>query len=378
MDNKRLQRISLSSYFFLSGLCFSTWASRIPTIKDIFNLNDAQLGSIFLIMPVSALLGTVTSGWLVSKFDSRKPLVISFLCFALTLIGISLVKTTFLLVVVLALFSIFMRVLNIAMNAQSITLQNQFKSKIIGSFHGIWSLGGVVGVLFSTVMLKMNISIESHLTSIAILTIVSSIIAYKFLLKKDKSEEGNKLILGKPDKFILYLGLIIFFASICEGGMFDWSGIYFKEVVKEDVFTYGYLLFMTCMATSRFFLDRLLDKIEMPVMYILSGLLIASGILLAIIFPLFWTALTGFCLVGIGVSAIFPMTYTLAGKSKKYSPGMAISIIGTYSIVGMFIGPPLIGYLSHNFGLKNAFILLMFCGLMFIPISKMFFKTKMM
>lgn len=378
MDNKRLQRISLSSYFFLSGLCFSTWASRIPTIKDIFNLNDAQLGSIFLIMPVSALLGTVTSGWLVSKFDSRKPLVISFLCFALTLIGISLVKTTFLLVVVLALFSIFMRVLNIAMNAQSITLQNQFKSKIIGSFHGIWSLGGVVGVLFSTVMLKMNISIESHLTSIAILTIVSSIIAYKFLLKKDKSEEGNKLILGKPDKFILYLGLIIFFASICEGGMFDWSGIYFKEVVKEDVFTYGYLLFMTCMATSRFFLDRLLDKIEMPVMYILSGLLIASGILLAIIFPLFWTALTGFCLVGIGVSAIFPMTYTLAGKSKKYSPGMAISIIGTYSIVGMFIGPPLIGYLSHNFGLKNAFILLMFCGLMFIPISKMFFKSKMM
>ena len=378
MDNKRLQRISLSSYFFLSGLCFSTWASRIPTIKDIFNLNDAQLGSIFLIMPVSALLGTVTSGWLVSKFDSRKPLVISFLCFALTLIGISLVKTTFLLVVVLALFSIFMRVLNIAMNAQSITLQNQFKSKIIGSFHGIWSLGGVVGVLFSTVMLKMNISIESHLTSIAIVTIVSSIIAYKFLLKKDKSEEGNKLILGKPDKFILYLGLIIFFASICEGGMFDWSGIYFKEVVKEDVFTYGYLLFMTCMATSRFFLDRLLDKIEMPVMYILSGLLIASGILLAIIFPLFWTALTGFCLVGIGVSAIFPMTYTLAGKSKKYSPGMAISIIGTYSIVGMFIGPPLIGYLSHNFGLKNAFILLMFCGLMFIPISKMFFKSKMM
>lgn len=376
MDNKHLQRFSLSIFFFLSGLCFSTWASRIPTIKEIFSLNDAQLGSIFLIMPFSALLGTVTSGWLVSKFDSRKPLVVSFVLFALSLIAISIVKTIFLLVAVLALFSIFMRVLNIAMNAQSITLQNQFNSKIIGSFHGIWSLGGVIGVLFSTVMIKMRISMESHLTSIAVLTIVSSIIAYKFLLKKDKAEVGNKLIFGKPDSFILYLGLIIFFASICEGGMFDWSGIYFKEVVKEDVFTYGYLLFMTCMATSRFFLDKLLDKIEMSVLYVISGLLIASGILLAILFPLFWTALIGFCLVGVGVSAIFPMTYSLAGKSKKYSPGMAISIIGTYSIVGMFIGPPLIGYLSHNFGLKNAFILMMFCGLMFIPISKIFFKIQ--
>jgi MFS family permease len=376
METKNLQRIALSTYFFLSGLCFSSWASRIPTIKDYFHLNDAQLGSILLIMPLSALLGTVASGWLVSKFDTRDPLVVSFLFFALSLMAISYAKTTFLLVVLLGLFSIFMRVLNIAMNAQSITLQKEFKRKIIGAFHGIWSFGGVVGVLFSTVMLKTGVSMEIHLTSIAALTIAGSIIAYRYSLTKDKSSIGNKLILGKPDPFILYLGLLIFFAAICEGGMFDWSGVYFKEVVKEEVFTYGYLLFMICMATSRFFLDRLLDKIGMPVMYIASGLLISIGILLAILFPQFWTALLGFCLVGIGVSAIFPMTYILAGKSKKYSPGMAISIIGTYAIVGMFIGPPLIGYLSHAFGLQYAFLLLMFCGLMFIPISKLFFKNQ--
>ena len=158
--------------------------------------------------------------------------------------------------------------------------------------------------------------------------------------------------------------------------MFDWSGIYFKEVVKEDVFTYGYLLFMVFMATSRFFLDKVLDKIGMPKLYIISGLLISTGTLTTILFPQFWTALIGFCLVGIGVSAIFPMTYILAGKSKKYSAGMAISIIGTYAIVGMFIGPPLIGYLSHAFGLKNAFFTLVVCGLMFIPISQLFFKTQ--
>jgi len=111
-------------------------------------------------------------------------------------------------------------------------------------------------------------------------------------------------------------------------------------------------------------------------MYIISGFLISLGILIAILFPNFSTALIGFCLVGVGVSAIFPMTYILAGKSKKYSPGMAISIIGTYAIVGMFIGPPLIGYLSYTFGLKHAFLLLIFCGLMLIPISQLFFKTQ--
>ena len=375
METKNLQRLGLSAYFFLSGLCFSSWASRIPTIKDLFNLNDAQLGSILLVMPISALLGTVASGWLVSKFDSREPLIGSFLLFSVSLIGISFVKSTFLLIVLLGLFSMFMRVLNIAINTQSITLQEKFQMGIVGTFHAIWSFGGVAGVLFSTAMVKLEVSMKSHLTIIAVLTILGSLVAYKYLLRNDKSQTGNKLIFGKPDTFILYLGLLIFFASICEGGMYDWSGVYFKEVIKEDIFTYGYLLFMVCMTTSRFFVDSLLDKLGMLVMYTISGLLISTGIFLAILYPQFWTALIGFCLVGIGVSPIFPMTYMLAGKSKKYSPGMAISIVGTYAIVGMFVGPPLIGYLSHAFGLQYAFLIFIFCGLMYIPISRLFFKN---
>ena len=376
MITKQANRIALSTYFFLSGLCFATWASRIPTIKAFFKLNDAQLGSILLVMPIAALIGTVTSGWLISKFNNRDLLLFSFVFFALALLGTSLVFSTLFLILVLALFSICMRVLNIAMNAQSITLQTFYKKNIIGSFHGVWSFGGVIGVVFSTLMVKYNVTIQNHFLVITLITILATIIAYKYSLTKDKSTTGNKLIIGKPDPFIFYLGLLIFFAAICEGGMFDWSGIYFKEVVKEDVFTYGYLLFMIFMASSRFFLDKILDKIGMPRMYVISGLLITIGTLTTVLLPEFWTALIGFCLVGIGVSAIFPMTYILAGKSKKYSAGMAISIIGTYAIVGMFIGPPLIGYLSHAYGLQNAFFTLVVCGLMFIPISQLFFKTQ--
>ena len=376
MKNRDIQRLALSVYFFLSGLCFASWASRIPTIKDAFYFNDAELGTVLLVMPFAALIGTFASGWLVSKYDNREPLLVSFLIFAPTLFLISRVNSTIMLVLVLAIFSMTLRVLNISMNAQSIALQKLFKKKIIGAFHGIWSLGGVAGVLFSTVMVKFEISMQNHFLVIALITGLASIIAFKFSLKNDKPLTGNKLILGKPDPFILYLGLLIFFGAICEGGMFDWSGIYFKEVVKEEVFTFGYLLFMVFMAASRFLLDRVIEKIGMPKLYIISSVLISTGILTAILFTNFWTALIGFCLVGIGVSTIFPLTYILAGESKKYSPGMAISIIGTYAIVGMFIGPPLIGYLSHAFGLRKAFFLLLFCALMFIPISQLFFKTK--
>jgi MFS family permease len=81
-------------------------------------------------------------------------------------------------------------------------------------------------------------------------------------------------------------------------------------------------------------------------------------------------------LVGIGVAAVIPMTYALAGKSQKYSAGLVVSIITTYGIVGMLIGPPLVGYIAHLFNLKMAFVLFLIAGLLIIPVSQLFFKIQ--
>jgi MFS family permease len=84
----------------------------------------------------------------------------------------------------------------------------------------------------------------------------------------------------------------------------------------------------------------------------------------------------GFCLVGFGTASIIPMTFLLAGASRKYSPGIAISIIATYSIVGMLIGPPMIGYIAHAFSLRVSFVAFAFAGLMIIPVSQIFFRHQ--
>jgi MFS family permease len=114
----------------------------------------------------------------------------------------------------------------------------------------------------------------------------------------------------------------------------------------------------------------------MPRTYLISAGLIFAGIAIAIIFPYFWPAMIGFCLVGLGTAAVIPMTFLLAGSSKKYSPGVTISIIATYSIVGMLIGPPLIGYVAHAFSLRIAFVTFGLAGLMLIPISQLFFRHQ--
>jgi MFS family permease len=375
MELKNKQRIFLGAFFFFSGFCFSSWASRIPTIKTFFDFNEAELGTVLLFMPVSSLIGLPVSGWLISRYDSRIPLTAAFCVLSLALCGIGFANNNFTLIASLCIFSFSTRIFNIAVNTQAITLQKQFDRKINGSFHGLWSSGGIAGVGFCTLLVALHVSIAIHLLIVCAIALTAAFISFPHLLRNDRAKSGNKLQLSKPDLYIVYLGLLVFLAAITEGGMFDWSGIFFKEVVDVEIFTLGYLIFMIFMALSRFASDRVIEAIGMRNTYILSSSLIVIGIALAVVFPTFWITLLGFCLVGLGTASVIPMTYLLAGNSKKYSPGMAISIIATYGIVGMLLGPPLIGYIAHASNLRYAFITFALTGVAMIPISRLFFKV---
>jgi MFS family permease len=374
--SKNTHRIFLSTFFFMSGFSFSTWASRIPTIKTAFGFNEAELGSILLAMPVGSLIGLPITGWLVSRYDSRVPLTVGYALNSLAMALIAFTHSTVALVVAVVLFAFTSRIFNISMNTQAITVQKLFTKKINGSFHGFWSTGGIAGVAFSTVLLALNASIQVHFLIVASITLLMAAYSFRFLLKGDRAASGNKIIIGKPDPYIMCLGIVAFLSAICEGGMFDWSGIYFQQVLHVEIFTYGYLIFMLFMAMSRFLSDLIIGRIGMSATYLMSALFIISGIAMAVIIPHFWLAMLGFSLVGFGTASVIPMSYSMAGNSRKYSAGMAISIIATYYITGTFLGPPLIGYLAHAFGLRIAFIVFGVCGLMLIPVSQLVFKYK--
>ena len=39
-------RLSVSTFYFLQGLVFASWACRIPDVKSALGMNDADLGSV--------------------------------------------------------------------------------------------------------------------------------------------------------------------------------------------------------------------------------------------------------------------------------------------------------------------------------------------
>jgi MFS family permease len=356
--------------FFTSGFCFSSWASRIPTLKTAFEMNEAQLGNFLFILPVCSLIGLPISGWLVSRFDSRHPLLVGFLLFTLSLVGIGWTQEMEVLIVFVALFAFGLRMINISMNTQAIQVQRKFDKPINGSFHGLWSLGGLMGILFATLMIRFDLGIGKHLALVGLLAVVITLVSYLFMLKNDREITANKLRFGKPDSFIFYVGLMVFCAAVCEGGIYDWSSVYFKEVVNAELFTLSYLVFMCSMTVARFFTDRLIALLGMEKLFVVSASVIILGVSVLIVFPYFYPALLGFFITGFGVASIFPMSFLLAGQSKKYTTGVAISIVGTYSTVGVLLAPPFVGYVAHLFSLNRAFLLFVFAAMLLMVFSK--------
>ena len=370
LKTNKHHRFALSVFFFLSGFCFSSWASRIPSIKLTFDMNEAELGSFLFILPICSLIGLPISGWLISKYDSRYLLISGFLIYIFSLLGIGYASNIQLLTVVVCLFAFGLRAINISMNTQAIQLQKRYGRTINGSFHGIWSLGGLCGILFATSMIYFNITMFVHLAVVVVFALILSLTASSYLLKNDREAGGNKLRLGSPDKFIFYTGLVVFCAAVCEGGIYDWSSVYFREVVNAELFTLSYLVFMIAMTLSRFFTDALMNLLGMKKLFLISASVVVFGVLILILFPTFYLALVGFFITGLGVASIFPMSFSLASHSKKYAPGLAISIVGTYATVGVLLAPPFVGYVAHLFSLNLAFLIFVGAAFLLIIFSR--------
>ncbi len=362
---RRLHRIAVSCFFFLTGLCFASWASRIPAIRDRLQLNDAALGGILFSLPVGLVTSLPVAGFLVARFGSRIVAIVAAIAYSLILPLLGLASSTPQLIATLFVFGFAGNMLNISINTQAVGTETLYHPKpIMASFHGIWSLAGFTGAAIGTIMVRFNVAPAWHFCCItlAVFAIVLSI--SRFLVQTDPAGDEKQPIFVRPDKSILNLGLIAFCSMICEGAMFDWSGIYFSKIVQPGPgwVTVGYTAFMSTMAAGRFVGDWVAFKLGMKRMLQLSGLCTTSGLLLAVILPQFITATIGFMLVGAGVSSVVPMVYSAAGKSKKMSPGVAIAAVSTVGYMGFLFGPPFIGFIAQASSLRVSLGLIAVMG----------------
>ena len=65
-------RWATALFFFGMGFSFATWASRIPDIKSMLHLSEADLGTLLFALPAGQLIAMPFSGKVVTKYGSKR------------------------------------------------------------------------------------------------------------------------------------------------------------------------------------------------------------------------------------------------------------------------------------------------------------------
>jgi len=356
--------------FFLAGLCFSSYASRIVTIQQNFKLTDAALGAILFSVPVGLMCSLPFSGWIITIIGSRRLLIFALSFYGITLVCLSLAQNVIQLIIGLILFGFSSNAMNISVNTQAIAAEELYQKPIMASFHGLWSFAGFVGAGIGTYMIAREVTPLYHFIIIASITVIVIALIARYL--KDDKVASSGPVFVMPDKSLIMLGIIAMCSMMCEGAMFDWSAIYFKKVVMAPlaVIGIGFTAFMSTMAFCRLFIADWFAKVfGLRRILQVSGALTVAGLVIAVVFPYFYTAVAGFLLVGAGVSSVVPMVFSAAGKSKTMQPGVALAAVSTIGFVGILLGPPIIGFISGLINLRASFTFIALMGTCVVVLS---------
>jgi hypothetical protein len=101
-------------------------------------------------------------------------------------------------------------------------------------------------------------------------------------------------------------------------------------------------------------------------MVINSGIMIFTGLMVMVAFPMVWISALGCVITGLGVSAIVPLLYGSAGKLKLIPSSVAIASVAGIGYFGFLMGPPMIGFIAEATGLRVSLAIISLGGLLIV------------
>ena len=365
-----INRIAVAAFFFVNGFFYGNWTSRIPEIQRFLGINNSVLGTLLFTMALGAIFSMPFSGFLTTRFGSRRITQVSGFLFCAMIAVLCLSENIWFVGAIFLLIGISNGAMDVAMNGQAVYVERSIGKAIMSSFHAMFSIGMAIGAAVGAGFSKLEINLLTHFGIVSALGTLTLLWAAQHLMEDAPSETQNNKEsphFQLPTKAILPLGIIAFCCMTGEGSMSDWSANYLKNIVGTNDYTaaFGVAIFSGAMTIGRVFGDYFTEKFGKRKVLFIESILAMLGLAIAIAFPNLIATFLGFFLVGLGLSTIVPIVYSTAGNTEGISPSVGIAMATTIGYAGFFIGPPIIGFLADTFDLRVGlgFSLLLFVAM---------------
>lgn len=347
-------QLSTRLTFFIAGLCTASWAPLVPLVKARAAIDEGVLGLLLLCLGLGSISAMPVTGFLVGRYGCQRVIVVATLIMALSLPLLAWLSGVTALAIAIVVFGIGLGMLDCAMNVQAVMVSEASARPIMSSFHGLYSLCGILGALGMTALLAAGLSPLAAVLCVVGLTLVTLIKAAPNLLPY--GSEGDTPFFALPRGKVLFLGGLCFIVFIAEGAMLDWSGVFLVSLRGMDP-AYGglgYAAFATAMTGSRLAGDWMVTRFK-PARVVVMGSLCASlGIVFSLLTSSWSFSLLGYALVGVGCANIVPVLFSAVARQTHMPQGTAVPAMTTLGYAGVLMGPALIGFVAHASSLQLA------------------------
>ena len=299
------------------------------------------------------------TGWLVHKYRSRNVSVGASCLLVVLLPLLAMAQNGTSLGIILFFFGVSLGATNVAINAQSVIVEKRIGLPLMSGFHCFFSVGGLVGALFMSVLLKSGLQLHSSASIVS--GVIALILFFQGRHLLDEDDEGlkssTKSSFTMPGSRVFFLGILCFILFLAEGAMLDWGAVFLivNDNYDEAIAGIGYASFSIAMAIGRWAGDKLTQKWGAVKMIQFGGFIAATGLFIALGVHWKYVELVGFFLVGIGASNIVPLLFSAAGRIPGTSSSLGLTVVTTFGYVGILLGPALIGFVAEATSLLFAF-----------------------
>ncbi len=358
---QKQQLIATCAAFFILGVTFATWATRIPAIRDIALLTPVTLGYVLLGKGIGTIVIMPAVVAVIHRFGAKKSAMVFGFITITALMPMVLSPNWEILTAVLFISGAAASGYNIAINALGSKIEMATGRSHMSTIHSWFGVGNFVGAILGTGMGSLHISALYHFLGVTLGLILLMAIIYKYLPDDVPDKSISKPMFKIPHGALIWLGAICFLAASVEDSITNWVALFFTDYLgaTQGFAPIGYVAYAGTMLGMRWIGDRLKPRFGAQKLISVGSLVAAFGILLAIVSSNVLLACIGFVAAGAGVALTFPMVFSAAGKEGA----AALASVATIGFLGGMASQPIMGFLVENFKLSGGFVFIILCML---------------
>ena len=294
----RLEQMSTRVAFFIAGFGIAAWAPLVPYAKARAGLDEGTLGLLLLCLGVGSILAMPMAGILATRFGCRRVAVGGTLLICAALPLLATVSSIPALIGALFMFGAGLGTVDSTVNLQAVIVERASGKTMMSGFHGLFSLGGIVGAAGVSALLGFGLSPLMAMLVVVVMLLVALCKAAPHMLPYGSESSGPAFAI--PHGIVLFIGGMCFIVFLAEGAALDWSAVFLAQERGIDT-AYaglGYAAFALTMTVGRLTGDRIVRRLGATRVIVFGGLTAATGLFLATFAPDWEWALVGYALLG--------------------------------------------------------------------------------